>query len=254
MPGCASTREPSDKERLNAAYLDLEGKRYDRAFAAAEAYLQKSPAGPGSAEALYLQGRVYEARAEAAGTAGQPDEARGQLTSAATAYLRALQLKPSPSVEGLAHAGLANAAFHLDDFATAVREWGLSFPLIARPDAKAEVLYRIGVCQQRLGWFEMADQSFARVQQEYRDQEAAGHAAGLIGQRAFYVQVGVFSSAKNAEKELAELRANKMPALRETDPATGRQVVRIGPYRTYADARITHLRVVGHFPEAVIVP
>src|SRR4051794_5771693 len=80
-PGCGPAK-PSPKEQLKSAYRDLEQQRYDQAFGEADAFLRQHPTGPGSAEALYLQGRVYEARAEGAGAAGRADEARVQLTVA----------------------------------------------------------------------------------------------------------------------------------------------------------------------------
>lgn len=251
--GCRSA-DPSPKERLTAAYRDLDGRRYDAAFAEAEAFLKKTPAGPGSAEALYLQGRVYEAKAEESGAAGRPDEARERLTAAANTYLRALQQKPPPAVEGLARAGVANAAFHLEDYATAVREWGTAYPLLTRPDVKAWTLLRVGVCQQRLGWFEMADRTFARVQQEAPGQEPAARAGPRIGLRAFFVQVGVFTSPTNADREIARLRTLRVTATRGTDPLTGRQIVRAGPFPNFAEARATQTRLAAAYPEAAVVP
>ena len=251
--GCGPTG-PTPKEQLTTAYRDLDQRRYDDAFAAAAAFLSKNPTGPGSAEALYLQGRVYDARAEATGNAGRTDEARAQLTAAANAYLQALHRTPPPPVEGLAHAGLANAAFHLDDYPTAVREWGLAYPLVRQPDAKAWVLFRLGLCQQRLGWFEMADRTFAQVQREFPGDEPAARAGARIGQRAFYVQVGAFASPNNADREIARLRALRLEANRGTDPATGRQIVRVGPFTTYAEARAAQARLAGAFPDAVLVP
>ena len=198
---------PGGKEELTAAYRDLDQRRYDQAFSEAGAFLEKNPTGPGSAEAVYLQGRIYEARAESAGTAGRADEARSDLTTAANTYLRVLQLSPPPAVEGLAHAGLANAAFYLEDYATAAREWGLAYPLVGQPDARSWILYRVGLCQQRLGQFDLADRSFARVQQEFPGKEPATRAAAHAGQRAFYVRVGAYGSAAAADREVAKVRA-----------------------------------------------
>lgn len=256
LVGCAPAG-PSPKEQLTAGYREFDQKLYDQAFATAEAFLKKTPAGPGSAEALYLQGRVYEARAEQAGTANYTDEVRANLTSAANSYLRAVQqaqARATPPVEGLAHAGLANAAFHLDDFDTAVREWGLAFPLLADADAKAWTLLRIGICQQRLGWFEMADRTLTRVTHDFPNQEPAQRAASRIGRHAFYLQVGTFTSSANADRELASLRKKQVPATRGTDAVSGRHTVRAGPFSTWAEARTMQVRLAPAFPGAVVVP
>src|SRR4051812_405256 len=95
LVGCGPSK-PSPQQQLKSAYRDLEQQRYDQAFAEADAFLRQRPSGPGSGEALYLQGRVYEARAEAAGAAGRTEEARGQLTVAANTYLRAMHASPPP--------------------------------------------------------------------------------------------------------------------------------------------------------------
>src|SRR4051812_43227450 len=67
--GCGAATSDS-KTQLNSGYRDLEQHRYESALATADAFLRKYVAGAGSAEALYLQGRVHEARADAAGQAG----------------------------------------------------------------------------------------------------------------------------------------------------------------------------------------
>jgi tetratricopeptide (TPR) repeat protein len=253
VTGCAAPA-PTPKQQLTVAYHDLDQRQYDSAYLKADAVLRKQPAGPGSAEALYLEGRVAEAKAEQAGTAGKTDDARTQLTTAANLYLRALSQSPVPSLEGLCRCGLANAAFYLDDYPTAVREWGLAFPLVERPEDKAWVLYRVGLCQQRLGWFEMADRSFNRLQKEFAAYEPATKAAPRIGQRAFYLQVGVYSSVKNAEAEVTRIRAQRLAATRTKDPATGRQTVRAGPYTTYIEARAAQAQLAKAYPDAIVIP
>jgi hypothetical protein len=254
VTGCAATA-PTPKQQLTVAYHDLDQRQYDSAYLKAAAVLRKQPAGArGSAEALYLEGRVAEAKAEQAGTAGKTDDARSQLTTAANLYLRALSQSPVPSLEGLCRCGLANAAFYLDDYPTAVREWGLAFPLVERPEDKAWVLYRVGLCQQRLGWFEMADRSFSRLQKEFAASEPAAKAAPRIGQRAFYLQVGVYSSARNAEAEVTRIRAQRLAATRTKDPTTGRQIVRAGPYTTYIEARAAQAQLAKAYPDAIVIP
>jgi tetratricopeptide (TPR) repeat protein len=252
MPGCAA-RGPG-KEQLVAGYRDLEQHRYEQAFAAADSFLKQSPSGLGSAEALYLQGRVYEARAEAAGNARQPDAARAELRAAADAYQRALGQSPAPPLQGLAHAGLANASYHLDDFSSAVREWAFAYPLVQNEQTRAWILYRIGICQQRLGWFEMADKTFAQVRQGFPGTEAAARSNAHSGYRSFYVQVGAFNSATSADREIASLRAQRITATRGPDPATGLQVIRAGPFPTYADARMVQSRLAHLHPTAAVLP
>lgn len=255
LTGCSS--QPSSRKQLAFAYAALQQRDYDAAFAQSSEYLARHPDGAGAAEAWIVQGRVHEAKAEQAGAAKRPDDARAQLTAAANAYLRAIGAKPAPAVEGLARSGLANAAFHLDDYTTAVREWGLAFPLVADADAKAWILYRVGVCQQRLGWFDMADRSFTQLRQQYPSADSgqpAARAAQRVGHRAFFVQVGTFDSPANADRVVQTLARQRLPAARDTDPATGRHVVRVGPAATWAEAETFQSQVTATYPDALIVP
>jgi 8-oxo-dGTP pyrophosphatase MutT (NUDIX family) len=198
--------------------------------------------------------------AEEAGAAGRREEAKQHLVDAANAYQRAISLqdpKPPPQVEGLCRAGLANAAYYLDDYPTAAREWAAAMPLVTQADAKAWMLYRVGLCQQRLGSFEAADQTFAQVRSQYpaaAGGEPARRAATRAGLRGFYVQVGTFTSPVNADRAIAALHKGRVPAARGTDPATGRQIVRAGPVPSYPEAKALKQYLAGQYPDAVVVP
>lgn len=247
ITGCAP--DPAAKDQLHNGYDALEHRQYDQADAIAHAYLTKTPQGPGSAEALYLEGRVLEARAEYANDAAQ---SRAQMDAARDVYSRGLALPAVPNVQARLHAGLANVAYFEDDYGTAVREWQLAYPNLEKPDDRAWTLYRIGICQQRLGWFEQADRSFQAVREQYGGSEPANRSAAHEGAKGFYVQVGAYSDASHADKSVTALRAQGLNAQKAQEP--GKQVVRLGPIPSYADARALKARLSGQFPEAIITP
>src|SRR5258708_8938180 len=93
LGGCATD---NSKQQLNAGYRALDQHEYDQAIVAADTYLQKTPNGPGSAEACYLQGRVYEERSEEAGRLNNNALARSTLQAAGSAYTPGLTLSPPP--------------------------------------------------------------------------------------------------------------------------------------------------------------
>ncbi len=169
-----------------------------------------------------------------------------------------MRQSPSPTLEGLARAGLANAAYHLDDYETAVREWTAAYPLLKDREAKAWALYRIGVCQQRRGWFDLADQTFASVTTGYAGLEPAARAAAHSGARAFQVQLGVFESTDAATRAVINarpaLKGTGYTASRTADPSTGRQTVRVGPIPGYVEARVLQSRLASAYPQTTIVP
>lgn len=248
---CAGCVDTASRQRLNDGYRALDAQHYDEAGAAANDYLSKHPNGPGAAEAYYLQGRAYEQRAMESHERQQA--ARADLDAAKTAYRTGLTLPASPGVQALLHSGLANVAYFEEDYETAVREWQLSYPNLQSDDAKAWVQYRIGLCQQRLGSFAEADQTFTSVRDQFPASEAATRAAARIGAKAFYVQVGAFADAANAQKLTDSLKKQNFPASMKAESAS-RYAVRLGPATTYADAKNLRARVAGQYPQAIILP
>jgi tetratricopeptide (TPR) repeat protein len=252
--GCASNKTVENKNTLHSGYASLNQQDYDAAMASSDQFLRDNPnGGPGTAEALYLQGRVYEQRAVNADAAHHEQEARASLQDARTTYEHALTLHPSPKVAALLQAGVANVAYFQEDYFTAMREWAAAYPSLTNPDAKAWVLYRLGLCQQRLGRFDEADRSFQQVRQDYPRSEAAPRAAAHMGARAFYVQIGSFSDAKNADKVMASLRSQGFGAERSSEPG-GRQAIRVGPANNYEQAKALRARLSGAYPAAIIEP
>jgi outer membrane protein assembly factor BamD (BamD/ComL family) len=247
LSGCVDTQS---RQRLNDGYRALDAQRYDEAGAAANDYLARHPTGPGAAEAFYLQGRAYELRAD---SGEKVAAARNDLDAARAAYLKGLGQPAPPSIAAHLHSGLANVAYFEDDFNTAIREWRMSYPNLKDQEARAWVLYRIGLCQQRLGEFAGADQSFRDVREQFPATEAATRAAARIGAKAFYVQVGSFTDLANAQKLADSLKKQGLPAT-VAQEGQGRYAVRVGPASTYADAKSLKSRVSAQFPQAMIMP
>lgn len=251
--GCAS-KDPkaarSRKEELTGGYQALEQRRYDDAMQAAERVLSEDSVGPGTAEALYLQGRVYEQKSIDA--PGQ-SQARELLRSARSTYQRALATKPPQPLEAYLRAGVANASYFLEDYATAAREWAAAYPQINEPQAKAWILYRAGLSEQRQGRFAEADRYFAEVQQLFPGSEQAKRAGAHQGAAGFYVQVGSFANNANADHAAGLLKARGMSAVKATDPS-GRQTIAVGPVPNYQQARSLKDRLAAQYPDAVIIP
>jgi outer membrane protein assembly factor BamD (BamD/ComL family) len=241
------------REAVNAAYAAFERKQYDEAMAGAERILAGNPQGAGAAEAQYLRGRVLEERSRAAAAGGNVAAARSAMQSARDAYNAALLLSPAPQLEGDIRTQIANVAYHQEDYATAVAQWSAAYDKVTEPDAKAWVLYRLGLSQQRFGKFTDADRTFAAVQQQFPHTEQARRAAAHQGARGFHVQVGTFNSPANAEAALKDLRTSGVIGMSLPNPS-GQQVVRVGPAPTYEQAKALRARLAGKYPDAIIVP
>ena len=241
------------QQTIDAAYASFNQRRYDEAMANAERVLAGNANGPGAAEAHYLRGRVFEERAKAADGAKDVAGARAALQSAREAYNAALAAKPAAPLEANTRAGIANVAYFQEDYATAIAQGTAAQQKVTDPQVKAWVLYRVGLSQQRFGNFAEAERTFAQVQQQFPNTEQARRAAAHRGVNGFYVQVGAYDSPANADNALAGLRADGVIAMRLTDPR-GRNVVRVGPMRTYDEAKKVKTRIAAKHPDALIIP
>jgi outer membrane protein assembly factor BamD (BamD/ComL family) len=252
MRGCSSRADRLSQGQLGQGYDALAQRQYSQAIAAADAYLSTAGTGDkGVAEALYLKGRAIEQQ-----LVDQPTPAaqvQAQWQQARVLYVQALEQKPSPELEALIRAGIANVAFYQDDFQTALEQWNAASAGLKQPDAQEWVLYRMGQCQQRTGRFEEADRTYAAVQERYPGGQAAAKAKERQGARAFYVQLATFSSPASADRASAELKRQGIQPQRISD-AQGRQVIRVGPLPTYAQAKAVKQRQAATYPDALIIP
>lgn len=253
VTGCATAGQREAKKSLDEGYAALEQHQYDQAAAKADAFLDAVPAGRGSAEAMYLRGRAMEQSVTDASARPTEDQARTSLQAARVAYINTLKLNPSPQLEAYTRASLGNVAYFQDDYQTAMQQWSAAYPNLDQPELKAWSLYRVGLCQQRLGQFDAADKTFASVQQQFSSTEPGRRAQQKIGAKGFYLQLATFRNPNNAERAVGSLRRQGVVATRTND-AQGMQQVRIGPMKTYAEAKTMKTRYAGEYPEAIIVP
>lgn len=231
---------PPEPPYINQSVSAIDSNHPQDAIASAQAYLDAHPNGPDAAEAWYLIGRAYELQT------GKQEQAR-------QAYYHALSLHPTAEQTAYIQAGLANVAFFQSDYAAALDQWSAAYAGLSEHTTRAWTLYRIGLCQQRLGRFSQADRTFAFVQQQYAGTPAAQRAAEKTGYREFYVQVGVYENPTNAWSNLAALRQLGIPARIFRNPQ-GRHVLCAGPATTYVQASSLRLRVLKKYPGAMIVP
>lgn len=244
--GCAAPRQ--DRDALNVGYQALQAGKYDDALARAEAYLSKHPQGEGAAEAHYLRGRVFEQR-----VAGSQRDAQANLQAARNAYIAALELKPNPTLEANVRASVGNVAYWQDDYATAAQQWQRAYEITTDPPTRAYILYRIGLSQQRLGQFDAADRTFAMVQEQYPNTDAASRAKVKQGHRGFLVQLATFANSGGADQAVLEIRKSGVTPQRVTNPK-GQHVVSVGPVPTYQQAQALKGRFLDRYPDALILP
>jgi TolA-binding protein len=244
--GCGPDQQA--KRDLTVGYDALEAQQYDQAIASADAYLQQRPNGVGTAEALYLRGRGLEQR-----TVHSNAEAQANLQAARSAYIEALSKNPSPKLEAYLHTSLANVAYFQEDYGAAEQEWTKAYEQLDDEGLKSWVLYRVGLCRQRMDHFSEADQIFATVQQKYPNTVPAQRAREHQGARAFTVQFATFASPANADTAIAGFRRDGVNVLKQTD-RQGRAIIVSTPQPTYRQAQALKARYALTYPSAIILP
>lgn len=244
----ASASVPSEPAALRSGYAALAQQQFDGALASADAYLQRTPHGPGSAAALYLRGRAYAGR-----IAPTPDASQRDLADARAAYVQALALAPAQPLDAYIRTSLANVAYFQEDYGTALQQWTIAYTDLPDDDLRAGVLFKIGRCYQWLGQFDRADQTFAIVHRAYPNSPSAPQALAARGARGYQVQLATFASPASAERAAADLRHQGLQPVQITTP-TGQHVLRLGPLATLSQARALRARFIAAYPDAIIMP
>jgi len=201
-----------------------------------------------TAESLYKQARAIEDR-----PAPDVNESHRNLLAARQLYTEALSKNPPPILEAYIRAGLGFDAYNLEDYSTAVEQYATAYPHLQDAEQKSWTLLRIGVAQQRLGRFDQADATLARVLREYPDTVPAKQAREKIGVRQFYLQLAAFNSASGAINALNELKQLGLNPVLGSD-AQGRHHLRLGPLTSYSQAHALRARVADKYPDAMIIP
>lgn len=251
IAGCAADQQA--QQNLDVGFTSIanapQNDELSDALQRADAQIAKEPAGKNTAKALYLRGRALEQRVKKS-----PAQATADFGAARQAYVDALQQNPGQPLDYYIRASLANVCYWQDDYATARQQWSACAGKFDDESTNAFVLYRIGLCQQRLGNFVAADQAFAKVQEQYpQSVEVGTRAKNHTGYRFFTVQLATFATAQSADAAAAQLIRDGVNPKRVTDPR-GTHVVTIGPCSTYAQAQQLKSRYAVRFPDAVIVP
>lgn len=236
------------QQLLRAGASALKNEEYDQTILLANDALEEKLTKEEAAEALYLRGRAFEQR---------PVTSQGQLDAnmqaARSSYVEALKRGPSKELSTYIHASLGKVAFFQDDFGTASQQLWLAYGELKDKNLKAASLYYMGKSQQRSGQFGAADQTFATLTQRFGGTEWAKKAAASRGVRAFYVQLGVYSTAKATEPMVAAMQQRGIQAARAIDDK-GRYLLKAGPFGTYAQAKHARQRLQDLFKDAFVTP
>jgi tetratricopeptide (TPR) repeat protein len=239
---------PESQQALQRGAQALKAKNYDDASEYASEVLGREAGGPLRAEALYLRGRAFEER-----IAEAPGELALNLQTARLAYIEALRHSPSRALLPYIHTSLGKVCFFQEDYPTAARELRTAYDLVRENELRAPILFYMARAQQRLARFGDADANFDLLIENFGRSEWARKAREVRGARAFYVQLGAWSSAANADTAAASLRRRGVTPIRLID-AQSRHLLRAGPCSTYDQANQLRKQLADQYPGGIIVP
>jgi len=244
LGGCSSAAQQSLRQGTQA----LEEKNYDDASEYASEVLGTVESGPVRAEALYLRGRSFEGRA-----AETPNEMAWNLKAARIAYTEGLKNTPGKKLESYLHTSLGKVCFFQEDYAAAEQELRIAYDHADSDEQRQPILFFMARAQQRRANFRDADVNFGLLIEQHPQSDWAKKAQEVRGARAFYVQLGAYSSAANADAAAVALRRRGVNPIRLID-SRGRQLLRTGPCATYDQANQLRKRLADAYPGAIIVP
>ena len=244
LGGCVKGSEEGVKASAGA----LKEQDYDQTIILANQALAENPTGPLAAEAYYMRGRGYELR-----PVTSQAQLQANLQAARSSYVEAMKRSPSKRLSTYISASLGKVAFYQDDFATAATQLKIAYDGLDDKDQKAAALYLLGKSKQRFGYFVQADLTFNMLIAEYAASPWAQKAKETRGTRSFYLQLAVFKNPASADAASKTVRQRGLPPVRLID-MQGRQLVRSGPFATYAQASQMRTKVLDAFPDATVIP
>lgn len=243
VTGCEGV-PPAARQMLLTANENYQRGQYLAAEQSSTTFLHHFESSPAAGEAYYIRGlsraqQHQEAAARADFQAGAKRATRDDLR----AYC---------------HAMLGNYAYEDGDVAAAAGHYAAAEPNLPRESPTDLILYRYGVCLQRLGRWKDARQRFSRLLDQFASSPRADAARRLAlwPNDAFSIQCGAFGRVDNANAVAGTLRKRGLsPETVYLDlGGTPMWRVIVGRYATYAEARADLARVRAIEPTALVVP
>jgi len=242
--GCAPQMTAQQRQLMDAGRASLDQRRYNEAVQHLDRLLAE-PLDPESrAEALYLRGMSYA-------QSGRRTQAYADLHNC---------VSENAAVDATWRAYVVLGTLYFEDGRWKSASESLRAAASRMPDAppKDAVLYRLGLCQERMGLWNDARATFSDIARRFPSgalREAADRRARLNAD-AFYVQCGAFGDRTNAENQRLQLYRKGFPVTLRTDTSgrVERFLVLAGPYRTIEDAERELANARQVVPDAVLWP
>ena len=195
-------------------------------------------------EAYYLRGLCQV-------KAGQPEAARKDFEAALSKSRR-------DDLAARAQASLGTLAYERGQWTEAADRFAKALPGLPNQPPKDEVLFSAALSNQRAGNWKKATTYLAELLRNFHDRPIATEARRLAAWRHdFYaIQLAAYQSSDNAQDAVKSWRRKGLDPDLENVPRGGAAiwVIKVGRYRTYAEASTALAGVRKLEPKAIIVP
>lgn len=245
VAGCGPHETRQQITQLHAGRQAFDEQRYTEAVDQLSRVIDAAePDATTLSEALYVRGMAHA-------QAGQRAEAYRDL-------VRCVATTHSTDIAWRAYVVLGTLHFEDEQWADAMVAFRAAADRMPNRPPKDLVLFRLGLCYERIGQWRNARTAYAELVRRFPDGTYGDAARRKLNRNADYfaIQAGVFSVERNAEQQVRRLREHNLPATmrREIHNRLPRNVVLVGRYATYEEAR-RQLGVVRQYvPDAVLWP
>lgn len=247
--GCAQRISESQQRFLDEGRAAYDKEQYNQAVERLTVFLSQVREGPEVAQALYLRG-ASQARA------GRRAEALSDLNAAVG--------RPDADADTQWRAYVVIGTIYFEDgrWEPARQAYSAAAARMTSEPPKQLVLFRMGVCYERVGRWADARRTFADLVAQFPKtgptpnvSEAAERRVEL-GADCFAVQCGAFSQEQNAQNKATELgRRGFAPYIRKEPRGSGTvYVVLVGRFSDYNDAMRQLASVRQFVADAVLWP
>lgn len=196
-------------------------------------------------------GEAYYLRGLCRVRAGQPEAARKDFEEAVSRSSR-------NDLAARAQASLGTMAYERGRWSDAAEHFAKALPGLPNQPPKDEVLFSAALANQRAGNWKKATTYLAELLRNFHDRPIATEARRLAAWRHDYyaIQLAAFQGSDNAQDAVKSWRRKGLDPDLENVPRGGAAIwiIKVGRYRTYAEATSALPGIRKLEPKAIIVP
>jgi len=239
--GCGGELNPQSRKMLMGCYASYNRGDDSEAVRSCDEFLRDHSQGDRAAEAVLIRGLARYRQ--------------GDESSAKKDTQKVLTSTNHPALQANAMFILAEVALSRDDDELAESLYRDCLDIAPRDsDSAKQSHYRLGVLLQRLGQFLPADIQFEHLRLRFPSSELSDRAEGLVGAKAWTLQVGMFETPVGADGRITALAKLGIIARRQAILYKKKlaYAVWVGRENRFALAEVTLEKIKHLFPEAII--